>query len=994
MLYTPTEAELAWARATVRDSAHRLHLLLWLKCFQMLGYFPDLLTIPTPISDHIRHYLDLDPHVPLGYGQLRSLYQHQQAVRDYLRVRPFDDAARQAITATVRAAAVVMDNPADLVNVAIEELIRLRYELPAFSTLDRLVDHLRTEVNDAIFAQVQARWTAAETARLQSLLNDKIHARRSNYQTIKDPPDSATLGHLRAHERKLAWLLTLADTDRLLAGVPAAKRRHWATEARVLDAGAMNDIQPPKRYVIMLCLIEQARVATRDEVITMFVKRMSGIQQAAQDELVKLRESHLETTLKVAGTLAALLDTLDPATEAEPGNDSEAGISAPGAVDAAQTAAQAQAADAARVQQLRDLVAARGGTTALREDCATVTAYNGRNYLPLCWRFYKSYRATLFRMVRSLTISSTTQDQSLCQALTFVLANAHKRSEWLPDEIDLTFANEGWQRLIIDRRKRKRKLARRHLEVCVFLTLAQDLKNGDACVAGSAEYADYRTHLLSWAECEPQVAEYCRELGFAPTPGGFVAGLKDWLTATAEAVDRSFPENNRVSLDAKKKIVIKRGPRPPVSPTLAPLMELLAAKMPERSLPDIMRNVEHWTNWSRHFGPLSGSDSRLDRDRYVLTAFTYGCNLGPNQMARHLRGQVSAHQLSIANHRHVTVDRLDRALRDVINRYATCALPQLWGKANLAAADGTQYPLYANTLQSEYHIRYGDYGGIAYRHLSDMYIALFSHFIVCGVWEAVYILDLLNKNTSAIQPDTIHADTQGQNLPVFGMAHLLGIKLMPRIRNWKDLIFYRPSKGTKYAHIDSLFTDVIDWHLIETHWPDLMRVILSIKAGKVLPSTLLRKLTNYSRKNRLYQAFRELGRVVRTEFLLRCLADPEMRDGITAVMNKLESYHGFAKWTSFGHDGVLPDKHSHDQEKRIKYTDLVANAVILQNTVDLTQAVWELVAEGHEVKTEDLAALSPYWTRHIKRFGEYILNWDDLPPTLAEELPLPALTSS
>ncbi len=186
-------------------------------------------------------------------------------------------------------------------------------------------------------------------------------------------------------------------------------------------------------------------------------------------------------------------------------------------------------------------------------------------------------------------------------------------------------------------------------------------------------------------------------------------------------------------------------------------------------------------------------------------------------MVRHLRGQVSARQLSTANHRHVTVDQLDKALRDVINRYAGCALPQLWGKEKVAAADGTQFGLYAETLQSEYHIRYGDYGGIAYHHLSDMSIALFSHFIVCGVWEAVYILDILKKNTSVIQPDTIHADTQGQNLPVFGMAYLRSIKLMPRIRNWQGLIFYRPRKGTKYQHIDSLFTDVIDWPLIETH---------------------------------------------------------------------------------------------------------------------------------------------------------------------------------
>jgi TnpA family transposase len=37
------------------------------------------------------------------------------------------------------------------------------------------------------------------------------------------------------------------------------------------------------------------------------------------------------------------------------------------------------------------------------------------------------------------------------------------------------------------------------------------------------------------------------------------------------------------------------------------------------------------------------------------------------------------------------------------------------------------------------------------------------------------------KNRSAIQPDTLHADTQGQSEPVFGLCRMLGIKLMPRI---------------------------------------------------------------------------------------------------------------------------------------------------------------------------------------------------------------------
>lgn len=89
---------------------------------------------------------------------------------------------------------------------------------------------------------------------------------------------------------------------------------------------------------------------------------------------------------------------------------------------------------------------------------------------------------------------------------------------------------------------------------------------------------------------------------------------------------------------------------------------------------------------------------------------------------------------------------------------------------------------------------------------------------------------------SDLQPTIVHADTQGQTTPVFGLAYLLGIELMPRIRNWKDLIFYRPDQETTYAHIDGLFRETIDWALLARHWPDLMQVALSIKTGSTRPS--------------------------------------------------------------------------------------------------------------------------------------------------------------
>ena len=63
-------------------------------------------------------------------------------------------------------------------------------------------------------------------------------------------------------------------------------------------------------------------------------------------------------------------------------------------------------------------------------------------------------------------------------------------------------------------------------------------------------------------------------------------------------------------------------------------------------------------------------------------------------------------------------------------------------------------------------------------------------------YEALYILDGLLKNESDIQPNQLHGDTHAQSYTVFGLAYLLGIDLMPRIRNLKELNFYKPDAKT------------------------------------------------------------------------------------------------------------------------------------------------------------------------------------------------------
>jgi len=958
-IYSPSPGDVAFVATHARGPAQKLALMVLLKVYQRLHYFPDPQSIPRAVVDHIRSVMKLPADLVPDISPA-TLYRYYATLREQLEIVALGKHVRHVIARAMHQAALVMNNPADLINAAIETLLVEHCELPAFSTLDRLARRIRTLVDRGIYQIILTRISEEEQHRFSRLLETDPSTPFTSFNRIKEIPKSATLTHLDEWLSRLIWLQSLGNMGPLLKDVREAKIIHLAEEARALHAPDLWDFTPPKRFALLVGLIHQTTIATRDEIVQMFLKRMSKLQTRAKEELERLRKEDSTITEHLIEVFSTVLQAN---TEAQDVAEAGTGI--------------------------REVIDGAGGTAHLLEQCEIVRAHHGDRYQPFIWRFYSSHRKALFRVIKTLDFQSTTSDQILIDAMNFIIAHEHDPKKYLEATIDLSFASEKWQRTVIVRRKHKSWFVRQHLETCVFSYIAAELKAGDLCIAGSELFADYRSQLLSWEECEPKLAEYCQQLNFPMTAIGFVEHLRTWLTEVAAEVDRTRPQNYELTINEKgepalKKLRAKAEPR-----TLAQLEEALAEKIPERHLLDVLARIDHVTSFTRHFGPLSGSEPKIAdaRERHLLTIFAYGTHLGPHQMARHLKGVLNADQIAHLNHRHFTVAKLEAALRDIIDRFHRFTLPRYWGDEKRAAADGTQYDLAEENLLAEKHIRYGGFGGIAYHHVSDTYILLFSHFIACGVQEAIYILDILMHNQSTIKPTTLHSDTHGQNLPVFGLAYLLGVELMPRIRNWKELKFYRPSRSAMYDHIDALFDDnVVDWELIQTHWQDLLRVVISIQEGKVLPSMLLRKLTTYSRKNRLYQAFHALGTVVRTVFLLKFISDIKLREVIHRSTNKVEQYNHFEDWIAFASAGTIYERAYVEQEKRVKYTGIIANCVMLDNTVEISTALNALAKEGLVPTIDELAALSPYQTKHIKRFGNYELDLRAVPVPITDDL--------
>ena len=159
----------------------------------------------------------------------RSAKRHREFVRDRVEVIYETARVRQVAEQAIRKAVQAKDNPADLINVALEELVRARCELPGYTTLDAMAAAIRTEVNNAFYRWSPGGSTRPRVRLARLLLVDPV-TRRSEFDRLKDVAKAASLGKFKAAART-------AGRDRRDRADRGVAGGHPAGEDRALRRG-------------------------------------------------------------------------------------------------------------------------------------------------------------------------------------------------------------------------------------------------------------------------------------------------------------------------------------------------------------------------------------------------------------------------------------------------------------------------------------------------------------------------------------------------------------------------------------------------------------------------------------------------------------------------------------------------------------------------------------------------------------------------------------
>src|SRR5215212_6027594 len=105
--------------------------------------------------------------------------------------------------------------------------------------------------------------------------------------------------------------------------------------------------------------------------------------------------------------------------------------------------------------------------------------------------------------------------------------------------------------------------------------------------------------------------------------------------------------------------------------------------------------------------------------------------------------------------------------------------------------------------------------------------------------------------------------------------------------------------------------------------------------------------------------------------MLAYIDDESYRRRILSQLNRGEGRHQLARVVFHGKRGELRQRYREGQEDQLGALGLVVNVIVLWNTLYMDAALDRLRAEGHDLRDEDVARLSPLGFEHINMLGRY-----------------------
>lgn len=937
----------------LRLGVGRLGFALQLTTLRFLGTFPrDVRKIPRVVRKFVARQLGVDSRDVDRYTRrTATLYQHHQHIREHYRYQDFHDPkVQEPFQRFLRSRSYLTAEPlTSLFDLATGHLIQARVQLPAVTTLVRMIASIKEEADEKLYSDILHGLGEVQQNHLRTL----VHSREEQWGSLFDE-----LRRAPTRDSAQGMVLALQRVKRIREAVPFALELPPGLPLRRIKALATYGLEARSKYLMRLpaqrgsailrVSLHQLEKLAVDDSLEIFDQIMGKVLGKLEKEYLAERLKNLPSLDHLSQTMKnIILLLLDDSIES-----------------------------LEELKQQAFKLVSRERLGQVVEAVTLLTQSQEERKLEDFQRRYSYVRQFLPLMMETLAFQATPAGQKVLDGW-HALARLEGRRKVSVTEVPTDFLDRHWKSKL---KHEDGTLNRAVYTLGVLENLWEALSRRDIFIETSVRYTDPTARLIPLTSWEKQRTSVCQSVNLPEDAESFIASISQDLHLHYLFVAGRLKKNARLEL---RETEDRKAVKPHLealealqeSDALKEFREQVKALLPRVDLPELLLEVHSWTGFLSMFSHISEGNSRaVDLLVSICAVLTSeACNIGYEPVSHAHNPALSQDRLSWVNQNYIRAETISAANARLVNHQKDIPLAQEWGGGQLASVDGLRFKVPVRSIHTRANPQYFNHGrGVTYLNYVSDYGTGFHGIVVPGTMrDSLFVLDGMLEQNTELQPKRITSDTHGYSDIVFGLYHLLGYQFSPRLADLPDQRFWRVDREADYGALNKLARHKINTEIIRLHWDEILRVVGSLTTRTVKASEILRVLQRKGKPNKLGRAIGEIGRMAKSIHLLQYLDDESYRREIREQLNLHESRHSLSREVFHGKRGELRQAYKAGQEDQLGALGLVVNAIVLWNTRYMDVALEHLQAQGVVVQQGNVARLSPFIREHINLLGRY-----------------------
>lgn len=226
-----------------------------------------------------------------------------------------------------------------------------------------------------------------------------------------------------------------------------------------------------------------------------------------------------------------------------------------------------------------------------------------------------------------------------------------------------------------------------------------------------------------------------------------------------------------------------------------------------------------------------------------------------------------------------------------------------------------------------------------------------------------------NRSEDRIRLSLLAVDTHGYTNAAMAWAKGLSFDLCPRLRDLSERKLYLPAEFKVPEGIERVTTKRLSLRAIRLGWDNFLRVLASIRIGRISAELAMQRLGGAARTNKAHKAAEHLGRLLRSIFLCDYVTIEDFRREIHTLLSQGESVHQLQRAI---HAGRVPHERGRRGDEMTAISGahaLLTNIVLAWNTNRMNDVVERLRKGGTNIEDAWLRRMGPGHSGHINFRG-------------------------